>query len=138
MDVVFANNTGRRRPLDFDIVKEFLKDRSQSDLDISEEERDPAISVPRLLDEDMSVHDQPRDFESDSGSDSNIPLTELLTLDQKNIPPPPVNPSTSEITRRLTTQKKSSRIRKAANFTDIPHNYFSPPVPREVKTPMQY
>lgn len=87
-------------------MEELFKNGCQSDLEISDEEREPTISVPRLLDEDIPVHDQPGDFQSDRDSDSNIPLTELQTTNQENIPPPLVNPCTSESTSCHTTQKK--------------------------------
>lgn len=125
------------RPLDHDLLEDLLGDGCLSDLELSEEEREPAATVPRLLDDNLAIEDPSNNDLRDSFSDGNVLLSDLPCRNQENIPPLPAYPNTFGGTIRRLAQKRP-RIWKATAFTDVVHEYPPRPEPAEIKTPLQY
>ncbi|CAG4964260.1 unnamed protein product [Parnassius apollo] len=116
MDVHFVDRDGRRKPFNFEWLQDVLGDRCQSDLQISDEETESAVNVPRLLDDEGDIPSEipPGNHNSDSDSDQNMTLTGLQHRNQDNLPPP-TNSCHLEMPNSHQAQKRP-RIWKAITY----------------------
>ncbi|CAG4966480.1 unnamed protein product [Parnassius apollo] len=132
MDVHFVDQDGRRPPLNYELLQDVLGDGCQSDLDISDEETETAVNLPRLLDDEGNIPSEipPGNHNSDSDSDQNISLTELQHRNQENLPPP-ANSCLLEMPNSHQAQKRPI-IWKAITYTDVEHSFPSQPEPPEM------
>ncbi|CAG5041381.1 unnamed protein product [Parnassius apollo] len=80
MDVHFVDRDDRRQPLNYELLQDVLGDGCQSDLDISDEETEPAVNAPRLPDDEDDIpseippsnHDRDSDSDHDHDFDSHL------------------------------------------------------------------